>query len=104
LKADAIGWDLEAILEKRDCPAYDNGDENRLALEVFQMPVPSVCHKQIRANQQNNRRHKLHIHLFLKTPNNLSLIVGSASQTIAIYIFIANACKKFTLYNRPPHL
>jgi hypothetical protein len=65
LKADAIGGDLEAILEKRDCPAYDNGDENRLALEVFQMPVPGVCHKQIRANQQHNRRHPSHKLLIL---------------------------------------
>jgi len=32
LKADAIGRDLEAILEKRDCPACQNGDENRFAL------------------------------------------------------------------------
>jgi hypothetical protein len=47
LKADAIGRDLEAILEKRDCPACHDGDENRLALQVFQMPVPGVCHKQI---------------------------------------------------------
>jgi hypothetical protein len=47
LKTDAIGGDLEAILEKRDCPAYDNGDEDRFALQVFQMPIPGVCHKQI---------------------------------------------------------
>jgi len=45
LKADTISGDLEAILEKCDPPAYHNGDENCLALKVFQMPIPGISHK-----------------------------------------------------------
>ena len=63
---DAIGGDLEAILEKSYCPAYDNGDENRLALEVFQVPVPSISHKQVRANKHYYRCHPSHKKLILK--------------------------------------
>jgi len=49
--ADAVGGDLEHVLEEGDGPAYDGGDEPGFGGEGFEMAIPCEGHEDIRANQ-----------------------------------------------------
>lgn len=44
--ADAVGGNLETILEKGNAPTYHNYHKQRSIL-VFQMPIPGKSHKDI---------------------------------------------------------
>ena len=64
--ADAIGRDLETILEQGDSPTDQNdgreaesGEPVRFFLE-FQMAVPRECHEDVRENQKNDGQGGFH--------------------------------------------
>jgi hypothetical protein len=46
-RADAIGGDLKAILEKRNAPADDYDQPERAVLHRLQMPVPCKRHEDV---------------------------------------------------------
>ncbi len=58
---DAVCWHSQTIFDQRDPPADENNRHQRRAGE-FQVPVPGKGHKNIRADQkqdrQNTRRHQ----------------------------------------------
>lgn len=51
--APAIGGHLQAVFEESDAPAYENDDEQRLALEL-QVAVPRDGHEEVRADEQRD--------------------------------------------------
>src|ERR1700722_7363990 len=52
--ADAVAGNLQAVLEERDAPAYENDDPQRTIGE-FQVAVPREGHKDVRSDQQGYR-------------------------------------------------
>jgi hypothetical protein len=50
--AEAIGRDLEQVLEERDAPAHERGDVPRARLQVLQVPVPRERHEKVGRGQQ----------------------------------------------------
>jgi hypothetical protein len=58
--ADAVRWDLEAVLEERDHPAHDdNGQQGNLP--EFQVTVPCNGHKNIGTDQKKDGFHSAQI-------------------------------------------
>src|SRR5262249_31486589 len=55
--ADAVGRDLQQVLEERDAPGHERGDPPRLRAEVLQVPVPREGHEQVGRRQQECRQH-----------------------------------------------
>jgi hypothetical protein len=56
LRPDAIGRDLEAILEKRDTPASKDRHPERDVF-VLQMAIPGKRHEDVGNGQKDNRSH-----------------------------------------------
>src|SRR4030095_6317797 len=53
--ADSVGWHLEAVLDERDAPACQDGDDERTRAEVFQVRVPGKGHEDIRGDEKEDR-------------------------------------------------
>ena len=55
---NAVGWDLQAVLEEGDAPA-DEDDLPECDIFVLEVSVPSHRHEDVRAGQKKNCPHLL---------------------------------------------
>jgi hypothetical protein len=51
--ADAVGRNLQQILEQGDTPAGERGDQPRLVAHVLQMRIPGKSHEDAGKRKQN---------------------------------------------------
>ena len=57
--ADAVGRHLQEILEKRDAPANERGDEKWLVAQILQVAIPGKGHEAVGADEKEDGGEKL---------------------------------------------
>src|ERR1041385_563515 len=52
--ADAVRWDLKQILEQRDAPAHERGDDPGPLAEISQVRIPGERHEDVGTDEQKD--------------------------------------------------